>query len=105
MTDLQKINGIEISWERQIIPYFGAYLSVGHIKVKYCDRSTVGIKLNRFMSQIDWSQIKKHGKYLYFAFLFLFDKEYQMTRRLISSFQPILTPVFPPPDPSLPPKK
>jgi len=58
------------------------YISVGHMKIEYKNNTTGAFSdnsyLNKFLKNIDLSQIKKHGKYIYFAFIFIFDHNYDI---------------------------
>lgn len=52
------------------------YISVGHMKIEY--KNNDNIYLKKFLNNIDLSKIKQHGKYIYFAFLFIFNHNYDI---------------------------
>ena len=73
------MTGLELSLSTPVIPYEGHYLGLGHAKVTYKGHQSIcDPQVKSFLAQIDWSRIKQHGKYLYFAFFLVFDKEYQI---------------------------
>jgi len=53
------------------------YISIGHMKIEYKNNNNQ--YLNKFLKNIDLSKIKIHGKYIYFAFIFLFNHNYDIT--------------------------
>lgn len=63
------------------IPYGKRWLSCGHIKVCYkkIQNGTLKAFIDRFSFK-PAGAIYPHGKYIYFAYLFEFDKDYNITR-------------------------
>jgi len=70
-------DNICISLGTPSIPYKGLFLSVGHIKIQY--KKLFDIEpANIFLSKINFDSIHKHGRYIYFMFLFTFDADYNV---------------------------
>lgn len=61
------------------IPYQGKYLAAGHIKICYKNLTNKN-PVNHFLQSIDFNNIYKHGKYIYFMFLYLFDDNYKIVK-------------------------
>jgi hypothetical protein len=61
---------------------FGSdFLCAGHLKLEY--KKEIGNNncfSSSFLNSIDWTKIKKHGKYIYFAFFILFDSNYNILK-------------------------
>jgi len=51
------------------------YLTCGHVKVKFKK-----LTHTPFVASIDWSRIKRHGKYIYFMMVIEFTREYKVLR-------------------------
>lgn len=62
------------------------YVGIGHVKVTYMNIKS-NTKFIALMKNINWKKIKKHGKYVYFMFIFVYDKNYNITH-ISKSFIP-----------------
>ena len=54
-------------------------LAVGHIKIAYTHVGHI-CPFNQFLKMIDFDSIRKHGKYIYFMFFYLFDDKYNVIK-------------------------
>jgi predicted GH43/DUF377 family glycosyl hydrolase len=77
-----RFNNIFISLGTPVIKFDNQYISVGHMKIEY--KNNKNIYLTKFLKNIDLDKIKLHGRYLYFAFIFIFDHNYNI--KFISDF-------------------
>ena len=64
---------IFISLSTPFVKYKDKYLCCGHIKVVYKNILNM-YPFNIFMSKINLAEIHKHGKYMYFMFLYTYDE-------------------------------
>lgn len=55
------------------------YLALGHIKIAY-KKLMDKYPVNKFLETINFSNIQKHGKFIYFMFFYLFNENYQITK-------------------------
>jgi len=60
------------------VRYGGKWLAVGHVKVHFRDVSYPPIA--DFVKKLDWSQVYRHGKWIYAMFFFEFLDNFVMTR-------------------------
>lgn len=51
------------------------YITCGHMKIEY----EGNVYAEKFLESVDISNIKMHGKFIYFAFFFTFDRGYNIT--------------------------
>jgi hypothetical protein len=61
------------------------YIAVGHVKFRYKEIDFGNINL--FNNSIYWNDIKRHGEYIYMMFIFVYDKNFNVTH-LSYSFIP-----------------
>ncbi len=68
-----------LSLSTPVIKYGKNNLMIAHSKIYYMrDRQNKKTPFDDFLKLIDFSKIKKHGKYLYFMFFVLFDDNYNI---------------------------
>jgi polysaccharide pyruvyl transferase WcaK-like protein len=79
MHDLCADPNVEWSLSTPAVSYGAECISIGHIKIKYIDKLD-HLFCGSHLPQIDWSKIKRHGKYLYLMFIFTFNAHFQITK-------------------------
>jgi predicted GH43/DUF377 family glycosyl hydrolase len=72
-------NSIYFSLSTPPIKFNNNNLAVGHVKIEY-KKIYPNTFFNNFMKTLDFKNIKKHGKYIYFMFLFEYDDKYNILR-------------------------
>ena len=77
-----RFNNIFISLGTPVVKFDNLNISVGHMKIEF--KNNKNIYLTKFLNNIDLTKIKLHGKYIYFAFFFVFDHNYNI--KFISDF-------------------
>jgi hypothetical protein len=60
-----------------VVEYEDKFLTFGHTKIDW-HRETRSDPFGEFMKSIDFSKVKKHGKYIYFMFAMVFDSDYNV---------------------------
>lgn len=75
LNDLTLKYNAEISLGSSPIPYRGNYIALGHIKMQNTNEA-----LREFMQHVRPDKIYKHGKYIYFMFIYEFTADYTITR-------------------------
>ena len=71
-------NVVHCSSSTPPIKYGRGYLACAHIKMVY--KKIAKEPFKQFLDGVDFSLIKRHGKYVYFIVLYEFDADYNMTR-------------------------
>jgi predicted GH43/DUF377 family glycosyl hydrolase len=79
MIKLYGSNNIIFSLGTPVIKYGNNNLSVGHVKIDH-NKKYSWTPFEEFYNNIDFTDINKHGKYIYFMFLFEFDNDYNILR-------------------------
>lgn len=54
----------------------GLWIAVGHLKIKYKEINREPLALQ--LRQVNWSQIHRHGKYIYCAFFWVYDLQFRI---------------------------
>lgn len=79
---INKYKEIYFSLSTQCLEYDNnKYISVGHLKIDYRNNYE-GTEFGNFLTRINFNNnttIRKHGKYIYFMFLFVFTNNYVIT--------------------------